>query len=133
MKLVSLLLLTVLSVAGCSTPPGSAANVSKSDEPNLRRVNTAVAMEKPMDQLVVVTGTLAAEQEITLGLKVAGRISELPVDLGTTVRKGDVVARLEHTCVAAAAARRSAGPGQLGLASYGRGGPGRWKTKKMES
>jgi RND family efflux transporter MFP subunit len=97
MKLVSLLLLTVLIVSGCSTPPGSAANVSKSDEPNLRRVNTAVALEKPMDQLVVVTGTLAAEQEITLGLKVAGRISELSVDLGTTVRKGDVVARLDTT------------------------------------
>jgi multidrug efflux pump subunit AcrA (membrane-fusion protein) len=97
MKLVSILLLTVLVASGCSTPPGSAANVSKNNEPGLRRVNTAVAMEKPLDQLVVVTGTLAAEQEITLGLKVAGRISDLMVDLGSTVRQGDVVARLDTT------------------------------------
>ena len=50
-----------------------------------------------MEQLVVVTGTLAAEQEVILGLKVAGRISELPVDLGSSVSKGDVIARLDTT------------------------------------
>jgi RND family efflux transporter MFP subunit len=97
MKLVGILLLTVLVVAGCQTSPGTAANVSNDAEPGLRRVSTAVAVDKPLDQLVIVTGTLAAEQEITLGLKVAGRVSELPVDLGTVVQKGDVIARLDTT------------------------------------
>ena len=50
-----------------------------------------------LEQLVVVTGTLAAEQEIVLGMKVAGRISELPVDLESLVRKGDIIARLDAT------------------------------------
>jgi pyruvate/2-oxoglutarate dehydrogenase complex dihydrolipoamide acyltransferase (E2) component len=58
-------------------------------------VTTVTAAEMPLEQLIVVTGTLAAEQEIILGMKVAGRISELPVDLGSIVQKGDVIARLD--------------------------------------
>jgi RND family efflux transporter MFP subunit len=89
--------LTVSVMAGCSASPGAAPNVSKADDTAPRNVNIATAVEKPLDQLVVVTGTLAAEQEITLGLKVAGRVAELPVDLGSTLNKGDVVARLDTT------------------------------------
>ena len=102
MKFSSVFLVTVLvsASASCGTSPGAVANVPKADDSadaSLRRVTTAVAVEKPLEQLVVVTGTLAAEQEVVLGLKVAGRISELPVDLGSVVRKGDVVARLDST------------------------------------
>jgi RND family efflux transporter MFP subunit len=95
--------LTALLASGCGTSPGTAAGIesasknTKAPDPNLRKVNTIVAAEKSVEQLVVVTGTLAAEQEIVLGLKVAGRISNLPVDLGSTVEKGDVIARLDTT------------------------------------
>jgi len=44
-----------------------------------------------------VTGTLAADDQIVMSLKVAGRLSEINVDLGSRVRKGDVVARLDPT------------------------------------
>src|SRR6185295_1288769 len=84
-------------VSGCGTSPGTAADFNPakgtSDAPTQRRVNTVIAAEKPIEQLVVVTGTLAAEQDIVLGMKVAGRISDLPVDLGSIVQKGDLVAR----------------------------------------
>jgi RND family efflux transporter MFP subunit len=98
-----LTLLTALASSGCGTSPGTAAGIesasknAKPPEPDLRKVSTFTASEKPIEQLVVVTGTLAAEQEIVLGLKVPGRISELPVDLGSTVQKGDVIARLDTT------------------------------------
>ena len=95
-----LLIFLVVTSAGCGTSPGAAANVPKAEETadaSLRRVNTVTALEKPVEQLVVVTGTLAAEQEVVLGLKVAGRVSELPVDLGTFVKKGDVIAKLDTT------------------------------------
>ena len=88
---------TAFFVFGCSPSPGPAPNVSNADDHAPRRVTTIPAANKPLDQLVVVTGTLAAEQEVTLGLKVAGRISELPVDLGSIVQKGDVIARLDTT------------------------------------
>jgi RND family efflux transporter MFP subunit len=95
--------LTSLAASGCGTSPGTAAGIesasrnAKPTEQNLRKVNTVLAVDKSIEQLVVVTGTLAAEQEIVLGLKVPGRISELPVDLGSTVQKGDVIARLDTT------------------------------------
>ena len=82
-------------------PPGTAAGIESSGKGGvdaaLRRVNVIAAVEKPIEQIVTVTGTLAAEQEIVLGLKVAGRISELPLDLGSTVQKGDVIARVDTT------------------------------------
>lgn len=41
-----------------------------------------------------VTGTLAADEQVELGFKVAGRIESLPVDLGTPVRRGQTLAQL---------------------------------------
>src|SRR4026209_626911 len=95
------MLLAALVSSGCGTSPGTAAGIESSGKGGvdaaLRRVNVIAAVEKPIEQIVTVTGTLAAEQEVILGLKVAGRISELPVDLGSTVQKGDVIARLDTT------------------------------------
>ena len=52
---------------------------------------------EPLARSVTVTGTLAAEEQATLSFKVTGRVEELRVDLGSSVRKGDVIARLTPT------------------------------------
>jgi len=101
-KIFLLALLAGLASAGCSGSPGAAASMDSSTKKapptdTDRRVTAMPAVEKPIEQLVVVTGSLAAEREVVLGLKVAGRISELPVDLGSVVQKGDVIARLDTT------------------------------------
>jgi RND family efflux transporter MFP subunit len=44
-----------------------------------------------------VTGTLAAEDQIILALKVTGRLAELSVDLGSRVRRNQVIGRLDPT------------------------------------
>ena len=46
---------------------------------------------------MTVTGTLAADEEVVAGFKVAGRVSEIAVDLGSPVRKGQLLARLDPT------------------------------------
>jgi RND family efflux transporter MFP subunit len=105
MRFSCILVLTILAalcVSGCGTSPGTAASIESTAEGTAgdvasRRVNVIAAIEKPVEQLVTVTGTLAAEQEIVLGLQVAGRIAELPLDLGSAVQKGDVIARLDTT------------------------------------
>jgi multidrug efflux pump subunit AcrA (membrane-fusion protein) len=51
----------------------------------------------PLDRAVTVTGTLAAEEQVMLSLKVTGRLEEMLVDLGTPVRRGQVIARLTPT------------------------------------
>lgn len=51
----------------------------------------------PLDRSVSVTGTLAAEEQVMLSLKVTGRLEELLADLGSPVRRGQVIARLTPT------------------------------------
>jgi RND family efflux transporter MFP subunit len=55
------------------------------------------AVERPLDRVVTVTGTLAAEEQVALAFKVTGRVEEIAVDLGSPVRQGQVVARLLAT------------------------------------
>jgi RND family efflux transporter MFP subunit len=54
-------------------------------------------MEERAAGVVVASGTLAAEEQVVLGMKVAGRLAEITVDLGTRVKQGQVVARLDPT------------------------------------
>ena len=100
-KIVLLVFLGSIGLTGCGPSSGTAATSDSSGRgkaaDSLRKVTTVTAVEMPLEQLIVVTGTLAAEQEIVLGMKVAGRISELPVDLGSAVQKGDVIAKLDTT------------------------------------
>jgi multidrug efflux pump subunit AcrA (membrane-fusion protein) len=59
-----------------------------------REVRTVMSVEDQLVRRVGVTGTLAAEEQVTLSLKVTGRLESLLVDLGSHVRRGQVVARL---------------------------------------
>jgi RND family efflux transporter MFP subunit len=56
-----------------------------------------VVSEQPFIQSITVTGTLAAEDQVDLGFKVAGRVAAVDVDLGSEVKSGQVVARLIPT------------------------------------
>lgn len=57
----------------------------------------ATAVLEPLERTVSVTGTLAAEEQVALAFKVTGRVHELNVDLGSPVRRGQVLARLTPT------------------------------------
>ena len=52
---------------------------------------------EPLARTVTVTGTLAAEEQVTLSLKVTGRLEELLRRPRSPVRKGQVIARLTPT------------------------------------
>ncbi|MEW6719363.1 MAG: efflux RND transporter periplasmic adaptor subunit [Thermodesulfobacteriota bacterium] len=65
--------------------------------PAPRAVKVAAVEESRLPRTIAVTGTLAADLEVVAGFKVAGRVVEIPVDLGTLVRKGQVLARLDPT------------------------------------
>ena len=62
-----------------------------------REVRVVPAAERSLPRTVSATGTLAAEDQITLSAKVPGRVEILDVDLGTRVRRGQVVAQLDQT------------------------------------
>src|SRR3990172_5891314 len=96
LALLGVALLAVAGVAGeKGTGPAGAAGRAKAQETRPVRV-VAAAVER-FPRTVTVTGTLAADEEVVAGFKVPGRVSELPVDLGSPVRKGQVLARLDPT------------------------------------
>ena len=76
-------------------PAARPAPGAKAQEP--RPVRLAAAVGGRLPRIVVVTGTLAADEEVAAGFKVAGRVSEIAVDLGSRVRKGQILARLDPT------------------------------------
>lgn len=84
-------------LAGCSGGSSATdAGKGKSGGDNQPRpVRVVAAAQDRLVKAVSVTGTLAAEEQVTLSLKVAGRLDQLSVDLGSRVNAGQVVARLQ--------------------------------------
>src|ERR1044071_5662156 len=97
----SLLVLGVLvpfALIGCSRDStASTDKAAPAKGPKAVEVRVVPAAEVKMPRTVGVSGTLAADDLVVLSLKVPGRISELKVDLGTRVKKGQLVARLDPT------------------------------------
>jgi RND family efflux transporter MFP subunit len=83
--------------AGCQREAPAARGPNGGTLPEPRAVHVAAAEARRLPRTVVVTGTLAADEEVVAAFKVAGRVSELAVDLGSPVRKGQLLARLDPT------------------------------------
>jgi RND family efflux transporter MFP subunit len=62
-----------------------------------KQVKLAKSEARQLTQTVTAPGTLAADEQATLSFKVAGRVSEIKIDLGSQARKGQVIATLETT------------------------------------
>src|SRR5499426_3395613 len=60
-----------------------------------KQVNLAKSEARRLIHTVTAPGTLAADEQATLSFKVAGRVSEIKVDLGSQARKGQVIGILE--------------------------------------
>src|SRR5262245_31483066 len=88
-----------LGVSGCQGGPAVGAEQPKSKPagPPPREVQVAPAAERTVARTVSATGTLAADEQVVLGTKVAGRLAEVAVDLGTRVRRGQVVGKLDQS------------------------------------
>ena len=95
------LLAVVVAAAGCSGQPSASASAAASTEKPVvaapRPVKVFQAVEARVPRTVTSTGALAADDTVVLGVKVPGRLVEQAVDLGTRVRRGQVVARIDAT------------------------------------
>ena len=88
-------LLIATLAAGCDKDAADAT--ARPTGESTRQVRILRAEDGSLPRTVVATGALAAEDQVVLNTKVAGRLTELPVDLGSVVRAGDVVAVLDLT------------------------------------
>jgi RND family efflux transporter MFP subunit len=96
---LAVLVVLLLMVAGCGNDRPATASPPRESGAGARPrdVRVTPAKVEEVARSVVVTGTLAAEEQIVLSLKVPGRLAELLVDLGSRVRRGQPVARLDPT------------------------------------
>ncbi|HVG29051.1 MAG TPA: efflux RND transporter periplasmic adaptor subunit [Pyrinomonadaceae bacterium] len=87
-----------LAAAACKSDyPSSAAGQGKGGDAagGARQVKVAKVSEMPVGASVQVTGTLAAQDQATVSVKVPGRLRALSVDLGSVVRKGQLITQVE--------------------------------------
>jgi RND family efflux transporter MFP subunit len=95
--IAGLLFCVLLSFFGAckSNYQGSAQQALPGENKAARQVKTARVEETPFGETVTANGTLAAFDQSTASVKVAGRLNSISVDLGSVVRRGQVIAQLE--------------------------------------
>ena len=88
--------LLALLAAGCTGESKASQEKQAAASPSPpRQVRVVDAVEEPVARTVFATGTLAAEDQVVVGTKVPGRLADISVDMGTRVKRGQVVARLD--------------------------------------
>jgi RND family efflux transporter MFP subunit len=87
--------LALLAGACKSDYKGSTPQNRAGENKTARQVKTARVEETPFGETVTANGTLAAFDQSTAGVKVAGRLSSISVDLGSVVRRGQMIAQIE--------------------------------------
>jgi HlyD family secretion protein len=104
-KLVTLCAATVaLSACDRATATGD-----KSDAQAVLTVETITTASRELATTIDTAGVLAPWQEVSIGPEVTGyRISEITVDVGSTVSKGQVLAKLDETLLRAEVDQRAA-------------------------
>ncbi len=86
----------VLLVApGCSKQAAAGSNRAAAGTAPARAITVAAVTDQTMERAVAVIGSLAAHDEATLSVKVPGRLQTLAVDLGSSVRQGELIAQVE--------------------------------------
>src|SRR5690349_4896760 len=100
LKLVLLMLLLVaigLFVASCG---GSKANVRKEEstataEPVAVEVTTAAAIKRDLPRFFEATGSLAGDEQTDVAPQTSGKVVAVGVDIGSYVRRGQMLVRLD--------------------------------------
>lgn len=101
---VTFLTLTALLLAGCGSDKQPAVIASR---PAVE-VKTALVEMREVDTTYSAEAVVEAVRQSTVAAQVAGRIIELRFDVGDTVRKGDVIVRIDERAATQAVAASEA-------------------------
>ena len=98
-RVLTVMAVLSLALAGCRGETVASADQPKPQSPGPppKEVKVTPVVERTLARTVSATGTLAADELVVLGTKVAGRVAEVTVDLGTRVKRGQVIARLDQS------------------------------------
>lgn len=87
-------LFVALLVTACGAGPGATPAAPAAPA---APVTVAIAQQTTIAQVLTTTGDVKAVSEVSIVPKQPGRIEKMPVDVGTKVQSGDVLAQLDHT------------------------------------
>jgi RND family efflux transporter MFP subunit len=86
--------LCALLAPGCDHPAGEEPSPARTAQ-DLPRLAVVQVSRQRWPAVVRVQGSLYVDEEAVLGAKVAGRVETVLVDLGSVVRRGEILAALE--------------------------------------
>jgi RND family efflux transporter MFP subunit len=92
---VTLLLCLLAACSSRSKEPSTKADTNETP-PAALDVKTSAAIERNTSRSVEVVGSLVAEDEVTVSSQASGNLAEITVDLGSSVRSGQVIARIDQ-------------------------------------
>ena len=100
LKLVVLMLLLVAVGAFVASCGGSKANVRKEEtaanaQPVAIDVTTASAIKRELPRFFEATGSLAGDQQTDVAPQTSGKVVAVGVDIGSQVRRGQMIVRLD--------------------------------------
>src|SRR5215212_141042 len=99
LALILVLLAASIFVASCG---GSKANVRKDEstgtgQPMPVEVTTAAAIQRDLPRFFEATGSLAGDQQTDVAPQTAGKVVAVGVDIGSPVKRGQMLVRLDDT------------------------------------
>jgi RND family efflux transporter MFP subunit len=96
--LLAAITLLLCFLAACSSKSKDTSTKADSTEaaPPALEVNTSAVIERSTSRSVEVVGSLVAEDEVTVSSQASGNLAEITVDLGSGVRSGQVIARIDQ-------------------------------------
>ncbi|HET6975819.1 MAG TPA: efflux RND transporter periplasmic adaptor subunit [Pyrinomonadaceae bacterium] len=89
------LLLAALFLTSCKSDYQASQRQGRPDAKTTRQVKTIAVAETPFGETVTANGTLAAYDQTTVSVKVPGRVRTISVDLGSVVKRGQVIALVD--------------------------------------
>lgn len=97
-KLALLIVILVVSAGLIESCGGSKANVRKDETtatPKVVDVTTAAAIQRELPGFFEATGSLAGDQQTDVAPQTAGKVIEVGVDIGSPVRRGQMLVKLD--------------------------------------
>ena len=94
-KLIILVALLVIALAGCQKK--TEQEEVKEEFTGAREVKVATARMGDISSYIEFSGKIEAEKTVNIAPSMSGRIAKLIVDVGSVVKKGDLLAKLDDT------------------------------------
>ncbi len=110
-----LYLLPLISLVACKGAPPAAQPVAAPQKAVVTQsVHVAAVKEEKLPAVIELSGTLEADERSEVASSIAGLVTEVAVDVGSKVKKGDLLVRIDRRDAAMRLAQATAATAQAG-------------------